>query len=235
MISALNVKTGHTLLLIVITFFASLMPAFALASGAPMISLNVSPSAQNVTSGGSAKFIIDVTALGALGSPIRAMNLSVSGVPAGVNATFYPNPVPIKNAYGFTTLTLSVATYVVPGSISIKIISEGIDEKGHRASTYDIVSVNVKSQERQTVTISSVVTSISTATSTRFTAFTTTVVAPTQTITAITSTIATITVTNTTSITVKEVRESDTWSYSPIGAGIALAGLFIAITIFRRK
>ncbi len=244
------VKRGHLLLPIVLLFFAGLIPAFSLVSGPALLTIDVSPRSQNMTSGGSTVFTINIQAVGLSGTPIRNVSLGVSGVPSGVTATLGSFPVIITNGHGKTTLTVTANINWVPSPFTLKIRGSAVDVNGDPVLNETTVPINVLLQsgqiggvqpvEQKTVTtITSTITSISTKIFTSTTTVTSTTTAPiqtsTKTIANTTSNTTSITVTGATSTITKEVRESDVWSYSPIGAGIAVAGLAVALAIFKRK
>ncbi len=247
--SVLAVNRGYLLLPIVLVFFACLIPAFSLVSGPALLTIDVSPRSQNMTSGGLTLFTINIDAVGFSGTPIRNVSLRVSGVPSGVTATLGSYPVIITNGQGKTTLTVEANRGWVPGPFTLNIRGSAVDDHGDPVLNETTVSINVPSQsgqnggvqpvEQRNVTITSTITSTSTKIFTSTTTVTSTTTAPIQTSTKMstntTSNTTSITVTGTTTTITKEVRESDAWSYSPIGAGIAIAGLAVALAIFKRK
>lgn len=242
MIFALTVKIGHALILISVVYLAILIPAFALASGVGVFSIEVSPRSQNMTAGGSTTFTVNIYGVGYMGAPLRNVSLGVSGVPSGVTVIFDSNPVIITNEEGKTTFTVKIVNEMPTSSFTFRIYGLAVDARGGQMPTERDVTINVISPDGRHITVQPSVTRNVTITST---IISTSTVTATSTTTAQAQT-STATITNTvssmTSVIVKEtstvtsgIRESDAWSYSPIGAGIALAGLFIAVAIFRRK
>ncbi len=247
------VRIRHALLLIGVALFASLMPAYALADGGPpAVRIGASSTSQDVAVGGSATFNITANVATILGN--GTTSFSAIQVPDGVIVTFNPNPAKFSTEtwpQSSTIMTVKVAedippdttiTFSVTGKVIIyKPFSKSVDFTVDKQLPVSI-ALNVK----RSITVTSTVTATLTKTSTYITSLTSTTRSTITVISTVPDQTLTTTVTNTassiTSVIVKEtstvtsgIRESDAWSYSPIGAGIALAGLFIAVAIFRRR
>jgi subtilisin family serine protease len=85
-------------------------------SPAPTFTFTVSPGTQNVDVPGLTTLTVTSTALGGFSD---AVNLSVSGLPVGMSATF--NPPSIPGGSGSSTLTIAVDATVPVGSYAIGI------------------------------------------------------------------------------------------------------------------
>jgi subtilase family serine protease len=72
----------------------------------PEFSVSASPSTQTVVQGGSANYSITITSLNGF---TGAVNLSVSGLPAGGNGAFSPNPTTSSSSLSITTSTSTPA------------------------------------------------------------------------------------------------------------------------------
>ena len=82
----------------------------------PDFSLNTTPALQTVLAGNGASYALPVTPQNGFAGNV---SLSLSGLPAGVNATFNPNPVP--NGSGTSTLTLTTTSSTTPGNYNPSI------------------------------------------------------------------------------------------------------------------
>ena len=86
-------------------------------SPAPTFMFTVSPGTQNVDLPGSTTLTVTSTALGGFSD---AVDLSVSGLPVGMSATFNPPPL-IPGGSGSSTLTIAADATVPVGSYAIGI------------------------------------------------------------------------------------------------------------------
>ncbi len=89
--------------------------AVTLTVSAPDFALSASPSAVTVTDGSSANSTITIAALNGFSGVV---NLTASGLPSGVTATFSSNSV---NGSGSPALTLAAAANATPGSYPITV------------------------------------------------------------------------------------------------------------------
>jgi hypothetical protein len=85
----------------------------SLAVLVPDFSLTASPASQTVAVGNSATYAVAVSPVGSFSDPVT---LSVSGLPAGVSASFSPNPTT-----GLTTLSLTTSAATPTGSFTLTI------------------------------------------------------------------------------------------------------------------
>ena len=85
----------------------------------PDFGISVTPSALSVTQGGSASTTVTVSSVAGFSS---ATNLSVSGLPAGVTASFSPNPVtPPAGGNATSTLTFSAGAAPATGTFTVAV------------------------------------------------------------------------------------------------------------------
>jgi hypothetical protein len=84
----------------------------------PDFAVSASPSSLSIVQGSSSTSSVTVTSLSGFSSSV---DLSCTGLPAGVSCTFNPTPVtPPANASASSTLTVSVAPATVAGSYSFQ-------------------------------------------------------------------------------------------------------------------
>ena len=82
----------------------------------PDFSLSVAPTSQTVVQGNGTSYTLTVTPSGGF---TGNANLSLSALPAGVNATFNTNP--IQNGSGTSTLNVTTTSSTTPGTYSLTI------------------------------------------------------------------------------------------------------------------
>lgn len=87
-------------------------------STSPDFTLSANPGSLTVTRGSTSASTITIARSGGLTSSV---NLSASGLPAGVTATFSPNPASSNSS----TLTLSASSSASTGSVTITVIGAG--------------------------------------------------------------------------------------------------------------
>lgn len=87
-------------------------------------SIGASPSSQTVTAGTSTSYIVTLAALNGYSS---AVNLSVSGLPAGASATFSPNPVTPTPGGALSTLHVTTGATTPAGTYSLTLTGTGTD------------------------------------------------------------------------------------------------------------
>jgi hypothetical protein len=98
-----------------------------------MTSLQIGQQAPDpINPGGSASYNITIVKTN---SGSMVVNMSVLGLPSGVNASFSPNPVLFANktTSGTTTLVISTANTLQPGSYSFSVV--GQDGGSHNSIT----------------------------------------------------------------------------------------------------
>jgi regulation of enolase protein 1 (concanavalin A-like superfamily) len=93
--------------------------AMLVVSGPPDFSVSASPSSQTVTPGNSTTYTASVSAISGYSGTV---NLSVSGLPAGVMASFSPASV---SGSGTSALTISTSTTTPAGSYTLDITGAG--------------------------------------------------------------------------------------------------------------
>jgi plastocyanin len=87
--------------------------------------ISCSPNQVTVTQGASGTSMCTITSINTFNSPVT---LSTTGLPAGVTATFNPNPAtPPSNSNINSGLTLDVAANVAPGSYPFKVTATNAD------------------------------------------------------------------------------------------------------------
>ena len=90
--------------------------------------VSVSPSSLSIVQGGSGSTTVTVTSLGVFSSPV---DLSISGLPTGVSASFSPPSVtPPEGGYETSTLTLSVLSTAPTGSYLLTITGSCVGASG---------------------------------------------------------------------------------------------------------
>jgi len=88
---------------------------FTITAATNDYTMNTTPSSISICQGSNAVYTVNT---GSIGGFSNAINLSVSGVPAGATANFTPNPVTPGNS---STLTISNTAAVTPGSYTITV------------------------------------------------------------------------------------------------------------------
>ncbi len=83
--------------------------------GVPNYSLSVSPSSQTVTAGGSASYTVTVTSVNGFNA---AVNLGVSGLPAGVTGSLSSSSITGSQT---STLTIKTTTGAAPGNSTVSL------------------------------------------------------------------------------------------------------------------
>jgi hypothetical protein len=92
---------------------------FAVGAGTPGFSVSASPSSVSVTQGSTANSTVTVTSVNGFSS---ATTLSVSGLPAGVTASFSTNPVtPPANGNATSTLTFTASSSATTGTSTVTV------------------------------------------------------------------------------------------------------------------
>ncbi len=86
----------------------------------PDFSLGASPGTQTVTAGSSTTFSVTLTPSGGFSSSV---GLSVSGLPTGANGSF--NPTSVSSTTPGSTLTITTASTVTPGTYPLTITGTG--------------------------------------------------------------------------------------------------------------
>jgi len=101
---------------------------FTVGAAVPDFSLTVLPSTREVAQGGSTSASVVVTAIAGYD---QMVSLSAYGVPAGVTVSFSP----ASSTPTFTsTMTVSVASTVAPGTYTITVKGTGADDKVHTSA-----------------------------------------------------------------------------------------------------
>jgi len=110
-----SVPPNTSYVLMVTATSGSLSHAVTVPLAVPDFGLAVSPTARSVPQGHARRVGVIVTSLNGFGS---AISLTVSGLPAGVTASFGPNPV---NGGGLSVLSLSAGAGAAPGTYGLTV------------------------------------------------------------------------------------------------------------------
>jgi hypothetical protein len=87
----------------------------------PAFTLSASPTSVSVTQGSTASSTITTAVSGGFNS---AINLTVSGLPAGVTAVFNPAPIPAPGS-GSSTITFTASATAATGTANVTIMASG--------------------------------------------------------------------------------------------------------------
>jgi hypothetical protein len=106
--------------------FLSSLAAWGLAPGNPDIFVQVSPTSQDVSAGGSGAFSVTVISQEGFEDDVE---LTAADLPAGVTVTFDPNPVNVPAfGQGDTQMTVNAAADAPTGTITVTFTAQGVTE-----------------------------------------------------------------------------------------------------------
>jgi hypothetical protein len=206
-----RVKRDNTMMLkklgmsVVVTVFTIMMVtpsvAFALAPSPPSIFIQASPSSQDVSTGGSTTFSIDVVPQGEWDT--GEVSFDITGLPTGVTATVESNPATVTVAGATLTMTVDAAADAAEGSATLKITANGVASDGTKSSSDASVTLNVKAGSTPITPPNNKTTTSTTTSNVTAPVSTTTVYSTTSVVSTVTKTSTEVITTHTSEISTK--------------------------------
>jgi hypothetical protein len=112
--------------IVITVFLLSSLAAWGLAPGNPDIFVQVSPTSQDVSAGGSGAFSVTVISQEGFEDNVE---LTAADLPAGVIVTFDPNPVDVPAfGQGVTQMTVNAAADAPTGTITVTFTAQGVTQ-----------------------------------------------------------------------------------------------------------